>query len=59
VMQIIRNEVDKRTQEIPSRSKLGSPFINKLYLDAVIDIESIIKNSQIRMCEGFKGKAGI
>ena len=28
VMQIIRNEVDKRIQEIPSRSKLGSPFIN-------------------------------
>lgn len=28
VMQIIRNEVDKRTQEISSRSKLGSPFIN-------------------------------
>ena len=27
VMQIIRNEVDKRTQ-LPSRSKLGSPFIN-------------------------------
>ena len=28
VMQIVRNEVDERTQEIPSRSKLGSPFIN-------------------------------
>jgi hypothetical protein len=28
VMLIIRNEVDKSTQEIPSRSKLGSPFIN-------------------------------
>ena len=55
-MQIIRNEVDKRTQEIPSRSKLGSPFINKLYLDAVIDIESIIKNSQIRMWKALKAK---
>ena len=55
-MQIIRNEVDKRTQEIPSRSKLGSHFINKLYLDAVIDIESIIKNSQIRMWKALKAK---
>jgi hypothetical protein len=47
-MQIIRDEVNKKIQETPLRSKLGSPFINKLYLDAVIDIESVIKNSQIR-----------
>jgi adenylate cyclase len=54
-MQIIRDEINKRTQ-IPLRSKLGSPFINKLYLDAVIDIESIIKNSQIRMWKALKAK---
>lgn len=54
-MQIIRDEINKRKQ-IPLRSKLGSPFINKLYLDAVIDIESIIKNSQIRMWKALKAK---
>ena len=54
-MQIIRDEINKRTQ-IPLRSKLGSPFINKLYLDAVIDIESTIKNSQIRMWKALKAK---
>jgi adenylate cyclase len=55
-MQIIRDEVNKRTQEIPLQTKLGSPFINKLYLDAVIDIDSVIKNSQIRMWKALKGK---
>jgi adenylate cyclase len=55
-MQIIRDEANKRTQEIPLQTKLGSPFINKLYLDAVIDIDSVIKNSQIRMWKALKGK---
>jgi adenylate cyclase len=54
-MQIIGDEVDKRSQ-ISSWSKLGSPFINKLYLDAVIDIESVIKNSQTRMWKALKAK---
>lgn len=55
-MQIIRDEVNKKIQETPLRSKLGSPFINKLYLDAVIDIESVIKNSQIRMWKALKAR---
>jgi adenylate cyclase len=55
-MQIIRDEVNKRTQEIPLQTKLGNPFINKLYLDAVIDIDSVIKNSQIRTWKALKGK---
>ena len=41
VMQIISDEVNKRTQETPSWSKLGSPFINKLYLDADWHTQSI------------------
>jgi adenylate cyclase len=55
-MQIIRDEVKKRTQEIPLQTKLGSPFINKLYLDAVIDIDSVIKDSQIRMWKALKAR---
>ena len=54
-MQIIRDEVNKRTQISPW-GKLGSPFINKLYLDAVIDIESVIKNSQTKMWKALKAK---
>jgi adenylate cyclase len=56
VMQIIKYEVNKRTQEIPLQIKLGSPFINKLYLDAVIDIDSVIKDSQIRMWKALKAR---
>ena len=55
-MQIIKDEVKKRTQEIPLQIKLGSPFINKLYLDAVIDIDSVIKDSQIRMWKALKAR---
>ena len=55
-MQIIRDEVKKRTQEIPLQIKLGTPFINKLYLDAVIDIDSVIKDSQIRMWKALKAR---
>lgn len=55
-MQIIRDEIKKRAQKIPLQNKLGSPFINKLYLDAVIDIESVIKNSQVRMWKALKAK---
>jgi adenylate cyclase len=55
-MQIIKDEVKKGTQEIPLQIKLGSPFINKLYLDAVIDIDSVIKDSQIRMWKALKAR---
>jgi adenylate cyclase len=55
-MQIIRDEIKKRARKIPLQNKLGSPFINKLYLDAVIDIESVIKNSQVRMWKALKAK---
>lgn len=37
-----------------SRTKLEIPFINKLYLDAVIDIESLIKDSQIRIWKALR-----
>jgi adenylate cyclase len=56
VLQIIRDEVNKKSQGVSSRRTLGSPFINKLYLDAVIDIESVIKDSQIRMWNALKVK---
>jgi adenylate cyclase len=55
VTQIIKDASNKMMQ-ISSKNKLGSSFINKLYLDAVIDIDSIIKNSQIRMWNALKAK---
>lgn len=61
-MQIIREEEDKeksdsKIEAIP-RSKTGSEslFMNRLYLDAVIDIESVIKESQVRMWKALKVK---
>lgn len=56
-MKIIRDEkAEESKKRTSSRSIPGSPFINKLYLDAVIDIESVIKNSQIRMWKALKVK---
>lgn len=54
-MQVIRDEANKRTLS-SSGSKSRSHFINKLYLEAVIDIDSVIKNSQIRMWKALKTK---
>jgi adenylate cyclase len=55
IIQIIRDEREENKKGDPS-SLTGSPFMNKLYLDAVIEIESIIKDSQIRMWNALRVK---
>jgi adenylate cyclase len=56
IIQIISDEKEENKKGNPSRSVTASPFMNKLYLDAVIEIESIIKDSQIRMWNALKVK---
>jgi adenylate cyclase len=36
------------------QNSIGNTFLNKLYLDAVIDVESVIKDSQIRIWKSLK-----
>lgn len=48
-------EVDNsKGTSLTPKSKTANLLINKLYLDAVIDIESIIKDSQTRMWKALK-----
>jgi adenylate cyclase len=49
------NDHNKGTS-LTSKSKTENLLINKLYLDAVIDIESIVKDSQIRMWKALRVK---
>ncbi|MPZ07800.1 MAG: hypothetical protein GEU26_15540 [Nitrososphaeraceae archaeon] len=50
-----KGEVNKGTS-LKSKSKTENLLINKLYLDAVIDIESVLKDSQTRMWKALKVK---
>ncbi len=54
VMKIIRNEA----REALEKSSNASPdfILNKLYLDAVIDINSVVKESQVRTWNALKAK---
>src|SRR5215211_5370124 len=36
------------------KNSIDNTFLNKLYLDAVIDVESVIKDSQIRIWKSLK-----
>jgi class 3 adenylate cyclase len=61
VMQIIHEEEDKNSEvkkgsSLKSKSKTENLLINKLYLDAVIDIESVLIDSQTRMWKALKVK---
>jgi adenylate cyclase len=61
VMQIIdeeeagKGEINKGTS-LKSKSNTENLLINKLYLDAVIDIESVLRDSQTRMWKALKEK---
>ncbi|MGI0044688.1 MAG: adenylate/guanylate cyclase domain-containing protein, partial [Nitrososphaeraceae archaeon] len=61
VMQIIdeeeagKGEINMGTS-LKSKSKTENLLINKLYLDAVIDIESVLRDSQTRMWKALKVK---
>jgi len=52
VIQVITNEEIKKQKKI--QNSVDNTFLNKLYLDAVIDVESVIKDSQIRIWKSLK-----
>jgi len=52
VIQVIRNEQIKKQRR--SDSTIDNQFLNKLYLDAIIDVESVIKDSQVRIWKSLK-----
>jgi len=52
VMQVIRSEEIKKQRR--SENTIDNQFLNKLYLDAIIDIESVIKDSQVRIWKSLK-----
>jgi class 3 adenylate cyclase len=61
VLEIISEDQGKEVDNskgtsLTPKSKTANLLINKLYLDAVIDIESIIKHSQTRMWKALKVK---
>jgi len=51
-MQVIRSEEIKKQRR--SENAIDNQFLNKLYLDAIIDIESVIKDSQVRIWKSLK-----
>jgi adenylate cyclase len=52
VMEVIRSEHIKKQRR--SETKLDNQFLNKLYLDAIINVESVIKDSQVRIWKSLK-----
>ncbi|MFZ1876403.1 MAG: adenylate/guanylate cyclase domain-containing protein [Nitrososphaeraceae archaeon] len=61
VMRVIHEEEDRNSEvkigaSLKSKSKTENLLINKLYLDAVIDIESVLIDSQTRMWKALKVK---
>ena len=52
VIQVIRNEQIKKQRR--SDSTIDNQFLNKLYLDAIIDVKSVIKDSQVRIWKSLK-----
>ena len=51
-MQVIRSELIKKQRR--SETNIDNQFLNKLYLDAIIDVESVIKDSQVRIWKSLK-----
>jgi len=51
-MQVIRSEEIKKQRR--SENTIDNQFLNKLYLDAIIDVESVIKDSQVRIWKSLK-----
>jgi len=54
VMSVIRNE--SKTDQKKSTKNMSNVLLNKLYLDAVIDINAIIKDSQVKTWKALKSK---
>jgi adenylate cyclase len=55
ILETIKKEHDKKELADPKTNQ-PNYFLNKFYLDAVIDINSLIKDSQIRMWNALKVK---
>lgn len=55
VIEVIKNEINKEGLKI-SNNNLSDSLLNKLYLEAVIDINSVIKESQVRTWQALKVK---
>ena len=53
VIQVIMDE-EKINKQKKNQNSIDNTFLNKLYLDAVIDFESVIKDSQIRIWKSLK-----
>jgi adenylate cyclase len=54
VMDVIEKEINKKHKE--SASSRSNVLLNKIYLDAVIDVESMVKDSQVRTWNALKAK---
>ncbi len=54
VMEVIENEINKKHKE--SASDRSNVLLNKIYLDAIIDVESMVKDSQVRTWNALKAK---
>jgi adenylate cyclase len=57
VRQVIENEIsEEERKKINAQRMSDAPLLSKLYLDAVVNIDSAIKNAQTRMWKALKAK---
>src|SRR5919198_4351629 len=55
---VIENEIsEEKRKKINAQRMSDAPLLSKLYLDAVVNIDSAIKNAQIRMWKALKAKS--
>ncbi|MBV9179217.1 MAG: adenylate/guanylate cyclase domain-containing protein [Nitrososphaeraceae archaeon] len=60
VKQVIENEIsEEKRKKINAQRMSDAPLLSKLYLDAVVNLDSAIKNAQIRMWKALKAKSEI
>src|SRR5919199_3405253 len=58
VKQIIENEISEEERKKVNIQRMSdAPLLSKLYLDAVVNIDSAIKNAQTRMWKALKVKS--
>ena len=54
IMKVIKGETNKEQEKLSNDT--ANNLLNRVYLDAVIDIDTIIKESQIRIWKALKAK---
>src|SRR5919202_3139942 len=58
VRQVIENEIsEEERKKVNAQRMSDAPLLSKLYLDAVVNIDSAIKNAQTRMWKALKVKS--